>query len=79
MYNMLIRSLLVTCSADTEIQICSRNKDKKDFILSVRFVGHKKRVWDCGFSLDSKYLISCPSDNSLNLRIRIIVKADIIY
>jgi G protein beta subunit-like protein len=60
-------SLLATCSADTEIRIWEKVKDKKDFALKSRFVGHKKWVWDCEFSLDSKYLISCSSDKSIRV------------
>ena len=38
-----------------------------DFELKMRFVGHKKWVWDCDFSVDSNYLLSCSSDKSIRI------------
>ncbi len=60
--------MLATCSADTEIRVWERtSKESKEFMLKNRFVGHKKWVWDCEFSLDSKYLISCSTDKSIRV------------
>ena len=39
----------------------------KSFELQTRFIGHKKWVWDCDFSLDSLYLLSCSSDKSIRI------------
>ncbi len=51
------------------MRIWERNleEDKINFYLKSRLVGHKKWVWDCDFSLDSKYLISCSSDKSIKI------------
>ena len=38
-----------------------------DFELKTRFIGHKKWVWDCDFSLDSSYLLSCSSDKTIRI------------
>ena len=43
------------------------DKDKKEFSLKNKFIGHKKWVWDCDFSLDSNYLISCSSDKFIKI------------
>jgi G protein beta subunit-like protein len=63
--------LLATCSADTEIRVWERgsidNNESKDFTQKSRFIGHKKWVWDCEFSLDSKYLISCSTDKNIKV------------
>ncbi len=61
--------MLATCSADTEIRVWERvaNSSTKDFMLKSRFIGHKKWVWDCEFSLDSKYLISCSTDKYIRV------------
>ena len=32
-----------------------------------KLIGHKKWVWDCDFSLDSKFLISCSSDKTIKV------------
>lgn len=39
----------------------------KNFELQTRFIGHKKWVWDCDFSLDSLYLLSCSSDKEIRI------------
>lgn len=51
------------------MRIWARNpeEEKIDFHLKSRLVGHKKWVWDCDFSLDSKYLISCSSDKTIKI------------
>jgi len=59
--------LLATCSADNEIKVYEKKDNTKDFILKTRLVGHKKWVWDCEFSLDSKYLISCSTDKTIRI------------
>ena len=38
-----------------------------DFDLKTRFIGHKKWVWDCDFTLDSNYLLSCSSDKTIKI------------
>lgn len=38
------------------------NIDKKEPSLHKTFYGHSKWVWDCAFSCDSEFLISCSSD-----------------
>ncbi len=57
---------MATCSADTEIKIWENTREK-EFVLKSRLVGHKKWVWDCEFSLDSRYLISCSSDKNIKV------------
>lgn len=60
--------MFATCSADNLIKVWQRkDKETKDFSLKTQFVGHKKWVWDCEFSLDSKYLISCSSDKTIKI------------
>ena len=44
-----------------------KDKESKEFVLKTKFVGHKKWVWDCDFSLDSMYLISCSSDKTIKI------------
>lgn len=36
-------------------------------IWLIKLTGHKKWVWDCEFSLDSKYLISCSTDKTIRV------------
>ena len=38
-----------------------------DFELKTRFTGHKKWVWDCDFTVDSNYLLSCSSDKTIRI------------
>ena len=38
-----------------------------DFELKTRFIGHKKWVLDCEFSLNSSYLLSCSSDKTIRI------------
>ena len=38
-----------------------------DFELKTRFIGHKKWVWDCDFTMDSDYLLSCSSDKTIRI------------
>lgn len=55
---------LATASADHSIKIW----DTSTFLLDKTLTGHQRWVWDCVFSADSAYLISCkkttmPSSN----------------
>ena len=38
-----------------------------DFELKTRFTGHKKWVWDCDFTVNSDYLLSCSSDKTIKI------------
>ena len=38
-----------------------------DFDLKKQFSGHRKWVWDCEFTLDSNYLLSCISDKAIEI------------
>ena len=71
-------NMLATCSADSEIRLWERknlvdedgniqNDGMVDFELKSRFIGHKKWVWDCAFTLDSNYLLSCSSDKTIKI------------
>ena len=36
-----------------------------DFELNTVFIGHKMWVWDCDFTVDSQFLVSCSSDKTI--------------
>lgn len=59
---------MATCSADKKIKLYKVN-DIEKFDVSEHKVlkGHLKWVWDCRFSCDSAYLISCSTDTTLKL------------
>ena len=57
---------MATCSTDSEIKIWNK-KGNKDFEYKNKLVGHKKWVWDCCFSIDSEYLVSCSTDKTIRL------------
>lgn len=37
------------------------------FNLQAKLVGHRKWVWDCCFSIDSAYLVTCSTDKTIRL------------
>ena len=45
----------------------AKKKDSKEFEKKTKLIGHKKWVWDCGFTLDTKFLISCSSDKTIRV------------
>ena len=61
------RNLLATASADTEIKIWDKSDLGKEFKFRNKFVGHSLWVWDCCFSVDSAYLVSCSTDKTIRL------------
>ena len=38
-----------------------------DFDLKTQFSGHRKWVWDCDFTVNSDYLLSCSSDKTIKI------------
>jgi len=60
---------MASCSADKKIKLfkTSLEGDKFDVIEHATLKGHLRWVWDCQFSCDSAYLISCSTDMSIKL------------
>lgn len=60
---------MATCSADKKIKLYKIISDSNKFQLFEYKVlkGHFKWVWDCQFSCDSAYLISCSTDATIKL------------
>ena len=54
---------------DGSLQNNSKGKPilSTNFELKTKFTGHKKWVWDCDFTLDSNYLLSCSSDKTIRI------------
>lgn len=66
--------LLATCAADKKIKLYKVVIDKgSNDNLALQLVqhktlkGHLRWVWDCQFSCDSAYLISCSTDQTIKL------------
>ena len=73
-------NILATCSADKELKLWERknlsdeggdiknNSTKNlEFDLLKIFKKHTKWVWDCDFTVDSQYILSCSSDRTIKL------------
>ena len=75
-------NILATCSADKELKLWERKNLKNDvdniqnnstknlsfeFDLLKIFKKHTKWVWDCDFTVDSQYILSCSSDRTIKL------------
>ena len=67
-------SLLATCSADTTTRLwwtgpngVAGHKSPEPYSLLRTLKGHTKWVWDCAFTVDSKYLVTCSSDQTAKL------------
>ncbi len=61
------RKILVDEDGNAQTDSMGKSLLSKDFDLKTRFIGHKKWVWDCDFTLDSSYLLSCSSDKTIKI------------
>lgn len=64
-----IESLLdssLNSEVDT-VSILQNNDLSPEFLFKNKLIGHKKWVWDCCFSIDSAYLVTCSSDKTIKL------------
>ena len=41
--------------------------NKNQFKFKSELSGHQMWIWDCHFSIDSEYLVTCSSDKSIKL------------
>ena len=61
------RRNLVDEDGNTQTDSMGKPLLSTDFDLKTQFSGHRKWVWDCDFTLDSNYLLSCSSDKTIKI------------